>query len=76
MYADTWHATFEQLAEMLSGGYLDALFAVAGRWFNDQSSTKRTFLDDPSSLAGQSRYVTDDSSLQQQISGDARISFQ
>lgn len=58
-FAGKRRALYEQVAQSLTGGYFDSLFAVAGAWHDDQSSARQQFLRDPDSLACPNRYVNE-----------------
>jgi hypothetical protein len=58
-FAGKRRASYDELARSLTGGYFDALFAVASAWHDDQLSAKQTFLQDPESLASPNRYLNE-----------------
>jgi hypothetical protein len=58
--ADRRNSSYLSLAKTLHGGYFDAVFALSSLWHDNQRSVRQTFLNDPESLVGPLRYLTED----------------
>jgi sulfur relay (sulfurtransferase) DsrF/TusC family protein len=57
--AERRHKLYQNVAQTLKGGFFDAAFAVAAKWYSDQESLKRAFQKDPEAFADPLRYLNE-----------------